>query len=108
MIRSTSVFQTLICPANGDRHRVAQPPAEHPGDHQIAVVALRAHVNAHVPCRREIDLETVQLRDQLRAPIRQTPIDLDGGVWRLFRRGADRASGRKTQDQSAKYTIASE
>jgi hypothetical protein len=29
------------------------------------MVILRAHVNAHVPCRREIDLEAVQLRDQL-------------------------------------------
>jgi hypothetical protein len=31
------------------------------------VVILRAHVHSHVPCRREVDLERVQLRDQLLA-----------------------------------------
>jgi hypothetical protein len=36
-------------------------------DHEVAVVVLRAHVYPHVPCRGEVDLEAVQLRDQLLA-----------------------------------------
>jgi hypothetical protein len=34
---------------------------------RVAVVILRARVYAHVPCRREVHLEAVQLRDQFLA-----------------------------------------
>jgi hypothetical protein len=44
------------------------------------VVILRAQVNAHVPCRREVDLENVQLSDQLLAHRRVDDVGRDDAL----------------------------
>jgi hypothetical protein len=41
------------------------------------VVILRAHVHPHVPCRRDVDLEDVQLSDQLLAHRRVDAVGRD-------------------------------
>jgi hypothetical protein len=37
-------------------------------DHQISMLILGAHGHPHIPCRREVDLERVQFRDQPSGP----------------------------------------
>jgi hypothetical protein len=46
-----------------------RPQRERGGNHEVTVVILGAHVHPHVPCRSEVNLEAVQLRDQLLAHI---------------------------------------
>jgi hypothetical protein len=42
-----------------------RPQCKRRRGHQIAMMVLRAHIHPHVPCRGEVDLEALQLRDRV-------------------------------------------